>query len=46
MDQAKKRLRIRAPLTEGEEASGQMYYSEGNIKSILQKFKPRSDLVD
>ncbi len=44
MDQAKKRLRIRAPLTEEEEASGQIYYSEGNIKSILQAFKPRSDL--
>ena len=44
MDQAKKRLWIRAPLTEEEEASGQMYYSEGNIKSILQTFKPRSDL--
>ncbi len=44
MDQAKKRLWIRAPLTEEEEASGQIYYSEGNIKSILQAFKPRSDL--
>ena len=44
MDQPKKRLSIRAPLTEEEEASGQMYYSEGNIKSILQTFKPRSDL--
>jgi len=44
MDQAKKRLWIRAPLTEEEEASGQIYYSEGSIKSILQTFKPRSDL--
>ncbi|MCH8112080.1 MAG: hypothetical protein IH905_09040 [Proteobacteria bacterium] len=44
MDQPKKRLWIRAPLTEEEEASGQMYYSEGSIKSILQTFKPRSDL--
>ncbi len=44
MDQPKKRLWIRAPLTEEEEASGQMYYSEANIKSILQTFKPRSDL--
>ncbi len=44
MDQAKKRLQIRAPLTEGEETSGQTYYSEGNIKSILQTFKPRPDL--
>ena len=39
-----KRLWIRAPLTEEEGANGQMYYSEGNIKSILQTFKPRSDL--
>ncbi len=44
MDQAKKRLRIRAPLTKEEEAGGQRYYSEGNIESILQTFKPRSDL--
>ncbi len=44
MDHAKKRLWIRGPLTEEEEASGQMYYNEGNIKSILQTFKPRSDL--
>ncbi len=44
MDQPKKRLWIRAPLTEEEEASGQMYYSEVNIKDILQTFKPRSDL--
>ena len=44
MDQPKKRLSIRAPLTEEECTSGQRYYSEDDIKSILQTFKPRSDL--
>ncbi len=44
MDQAKKRLWIRAPLTKEEEAGGQRYYSEANIEGILQTFKPRSDL--
>ncbi len=44
MDQPKKRLRIRAPLTEDEVANGQTYYSEADINHILGIFASRPDL--
>ena len=44
MDQPKKRLWIRPPLTKEECTSGQTYYSEADISNILQTFKPRPDL--
>ena len=40
----KKRLWIRTPITDGDYDSGQRYYSESDIESIFQTFKPRSDL--
>ena len=39
-----KHLRTRPPLTFEEMAGGQRYYSEANIKRILQSFVHRSDL--
>ena len=44
MTDAKKRLWIRDPLTEEENANGQSYYSETDIQSIFQSFEHRCDL--
>ena len=44
MSDSKMRFRIRVPLTEEEIASGQSYYSNGDIESILQSFEHHGDL--
>ena len=44
MTEPKKRLWIRAPLTEEDYNSGQRYYSESDIEGVLRTVKFRSDL--
>ena len=44
MDHPKKRLSIRATLTESEVARGQRYYSNADINCILRTFKTRLEL--